>query len=391
MNQPKKLLFLITKAELGGAQSHVADLVRGFSNRFAVHLAAGTPGPLLEAARAAGAQVHLLPRLLRSINPLADAASVRECLALVRRVQPDLIHAHSSKAGIVGRIAGRISRTPTVFTAHGWGFSPGAPQKRRILALHVERLMAPLAQKIICVSEFDRQLALRFRVGNERTLRTVRGGISADSPDENALKIESESEINGADADNQTPRFIMVARFSEQKDQATLLRALARTEAKLHLDLVGSGPNLGACQELSASLGVAPRVSFLGDRHDVARLLRRSDAFVLSTHYEGLPISILEAMRAALPVVATDVGGNSEEVAHRQSGILVPRGDVEALSSALRELATSREMRTRLGAAGRAKFEREFTVEQMINGVEAVYHEVWSTRQNLEKSKAGSQ
>jgi glycosyltransferase involved in cell wall biosynthesis len=308
--------------------------------------------------------VHLLPRLVRSINPLADFASVRECLALVRTLRPDLIHAHSSKAGIVGRLAGRITRTPTIFTAHGWGFSPGVPRKRQILALQVERLMAPLAQKIICVSEFDRQLALRHRVGNENVLRTVRGGIR----DEILAPRSSPNPI---------PRFIMVARFSEQKDQATLLKALSEVE-NLQLDLVGSGPLLAPCHELAISLGLEPRVAFLGDRNDVPQLLRAADAFVLSTHYEGLPISILEAMRAALPVVASDVGGNSEEIEHLRTGLLVPRGDVSALAAALRELAASPALRGQMGEAGRQKFLREFTVERMISGVEAIYDELWA-------------
>ncbi len=365
----KRLLFLITKAELGGAQTHVADLIRGFSRCYQIHLAVGTDGPLTGEARAVGAEVHFLPRLVRSINPFSDFASIRECVALVRRVQPDLLHLHSSKAGIVGRIVGRRTGVPSVFTAHGWGFSPGVPRKRQILALQVERAMAPLAAKIICVSEFDRLLALHARVGNPRQLRTVHGGIDLEAP---GAAFQTSAQVAG-----QPPRFVMVARFSEQKDQASLLRAWSHLDDEAHLDLIGTGPQLAKAQDLCRALHLQ-RVSFLGDRHDVAQLLQNAAGFVLATHYEGLPISILEAMRAALPVVATDVGGISEEVEHGQTGVLVPRGDVKSLADALRVLIRDPEWRQVLGKAGQRKFAAQFGVQNMLRGVEAVYQEVWA-------------
>lgn len=368
----RRLLFLITKAELGGAQSHVADLIRGFAPDYEVHLGIGSDGPLREEALAVGAQVHFLPRLVRSINPLSDAASVRECMELLRRVQPDLLHLHSSKAGMVGRLASRRTKTPTVFTAHGWGFSPGVPRKRQILTLQVERALAPLAQKIICVSEFDRGLALRARVGSAHQLRTVRGGIRLDAPELPSATPDVPTPVQSP------PRFIMVARFSEQKDQNSLLRALAHLDEEAHLDLIGTGPHLHRSRELCRALGLENRVSFLGDRHDVARLLQGAAGFVLATHYEGLPISILEAMRAGLPVIATDVGGISEEVEHGRTGLLVPRGDVKSLSDALRALIRDPQWRQTLGAAGKCKFLGEFGVQTMLHGVEAVYREVWT-------------
>ena len=380
MPQPKaqkRLLFLITKAELGGAQSHVADLIRGFASCYEIHLAVGSDGPLVQEARSLGVPVHFLPRLVRSINPFSDAASVRECVALVRRVQPDLLHLHSSKAGIVGRIAARRARVPAVFTAHGWGFSPGVPRKRQILALQIERMMAPLAAKIICVSEFDRQLALHARVGDPRLLRTVRGGISLEAPD---LALAPTSSVT-----LQPPRFIMVARFSEQKDQEILLRALARVDVETHLDLVGTGPRMDQARDLCRSLGLENRVAFLGDRHDVAQLLQRAAGFVLATHYEGLPISILEAMRAGLPVVATDVGGISEEVEHGRTGILVPRGEIKSLADALRALSQDPAWRESLGQAGKRKLGKEFGMQTMLSRVKPVDRELWGDAKNVEQ------
>jgi glycosyltransferase involved in cell wall biosynthesis len=368
----RRILHIITKSELGGAQSHVADLLAGFrSSDTKQFLATGAEGPLTEHARELGVQVHLLPRLQRSVNPLVDLAAVRECAHLLRRVRPHIVHAHSSKAGVVARLAGHRTGVPVVFTAHGWGFSPGTPLARRTLALAVEAAIAPLSARIICVSESDRQLALAHHVGTKRSLVTIRHGLAP-------------SDVRARPAD-QPPRLLMVARFNEQKDQSTLLRAVARLEQidknlVYTLDLVGSGPNLERVRSLAGELNVLHRVSFLGDRHDVPTLLGAAQLFVLSTHYEGLPISIIEALRAGLPVVATDVSGIKEEVAHNETGLLVPHRDEIALADALQKIIKDPQMRARMGKLGRQKFEAEFTRARMLLEIERLYAQVQSER-----------
>ncbi|MHC5717067.1 MAG: glycosyltransferase, partial [Nostoc sp.] len=158
------------------------------------------------------------------------------------------------------------------------------------------------------------------------------------------------------------------------------LQAICCLSTHVHLDLVGSGPSLESCKALAQSLGIAEQVSFLGDRTDVPDLLAQSQIFILSTHYEGLPISILEAMRAGLPVVATSVNGIPEEVEHGKTGLLVPRKDVQALANALQTLIQSPDLRQQMGEAGRQKFEQEFTVERMINETKAVYEKIFKQK-----------
>lgn len=360
----KRLLYLITRSDIGGAQTHVIDLVKGFCTDYEVHLATSSEGPLTEAVKNLSVSVHLLPSLTRSINLFNDFQALRDTQALIRKIQPNLIHAHSSKAGLIGRISGSLCKVPAVFTAHGWGFAPRTPVFRRIIALVSEKLSASLAEKLICVAESDCQLAMQYGVANRSKLVTVRYGIS-------------NSAVPLANPLIQPPRLIMVARFNEQKDQTTLIKALSRLKTNdIHLDFVGSGPSMESCRDLAESLEVADKISFLGDRRDVADLLARSQIFVLSTHYEGLPISILEAMRSGLPVVATSVSGIPEEVIHGETGLLVPPGDEQALASALETLIDSPELRQRMGEAGRQKFLQEFTIERMISQIESVYKQI---------------
>lgn len=363
------LLYIITKADLGGAQENVLALIQAFHQTYEVHLAIGNWGPLADRVYEMGIPIHLMPNLIRSINPLNDFYAIRECLQLLKKIQPDIIHTHSSKAGVIGRLAGYLSHIPTVFTAHGWGFTPGAPRIRRFIAFLAEKLLAQITHTLICVCEYDRQMALRLGVGTQRSLVTIRYGIpNVSTPIANPAQ--------------QPPRAIMVARFNEQKDQVTLLKAIAKlSDQTLHVDFVGSGPSLDSCKALAQSLGITNRVSFLGDRRDVAERLAQYQVFILSTHYEGLPISILEAMRAGLPIIATQVNGIPEEVAHEQTGLIVPRSNDQALASALDRLIHTPELRQKMGEAGRQKYLQEFTIEQMADEIERVYVQILKKKQ----------
>ena len=358
------LLYIITNTDLGGAQAHVLTLIKLFHTKYEVHLAVGALGPLTDDAKVMGIPVHLIPNLIRSINPFNDFQAIRECFTLLKTIQPDIIHAHSSKAGVIGRLAGYFGRVPTVFTAHGWGFTPGAPKIRRMIAFVTEKLLAHITNKIICVCEYDRQMALSLGVGDQKSLVTIRHGIPNVPAPTSAPS-------------QQPPRALMVARFNEQKDQATFLKAIAQLpDQTLHTDFVASGPTLESCKALAQSLGIANRVSFLGDRRDVPNLLAQAQIFVLSTHYEGLPISILEAMRAGLPVIATEVNGIPEQVLHGETGFLVPHRDSQALARALQSLIQSPALRERMGVLGKKFFLEDFTMEQMTAETEHVYAQI---------------
>jgi glycosyltransferase involved in cell wall biosynthesis len=364
LSTKKIILYIITKSDVGGAQESLYELIKSLNSEYYVHLATGTKGSLTENVSILAVTVHLIPNLVRDIQLFDDFIAVKQSISLIKKLNPDIIHTHSSKAGLVGRIAGWVCRVPTIFTAHGWGFTSGTPKIRGTIALLTEKVLTPFTEKLICVSEYDRHLAISLGITTQNSSVTIKNGVSN-------INIPIANPIY------QPPRLIMVARFNEQKDQTTLLKAIAQlSNPNIHLDLVGSGPSLEACKILAQSLGIAEQVSFLGDRTDVASLLAQSQIFILSTHYEGLPISILEAMRAGLPVIATNVNGIPEEVDHGQTGLLVPRQDVQALADALDTLIQSPETRQKMGEAGRQKFLQEFTVERMINETKAIYEQV---------------
>jgi glycosyltransferase involved in cell wall biosynthesis len=366
-----KIAYVVTRAEpIGGVQIHVRDLaVSLLAQGHAPTILAGGSGPFVEVLRAHGIPVVTLHHLTVPIHPISDMRALREIHAALKDIRPHLISLHSSKAGILGRIAARSLGIPALLTAHGWNFTPGISPVAAAGFRQIERWAGPLATRIITVSEFDRRLALEAGITTEGRVVTVHNGMPDIPPH---LRAEP---------DRTPARLVMVARFGSQKDHATLLRALAGLRHHpWELDLIGDGPLMGHMQTLANALGIDDRVRFLGQRLDVDQLLARAQVSLLVTNWEGFPRSILEAMRAGLPVVATSVAGIGEAVSNGETGYLVPRGDVERLRDRVERLLTDPMLRLRMGRGGRASYERNFTLEHFVTRTLAIYEEVLSDR-----------
>lgn len=365
------ILFVITRSDaIGGAHIHVRDMATALRNRGVdARVAVGGDGPYLAQLQQRDIPVIHLQHLVRPVRLASDMRACLELMDVLRRLKPTLVSAHSSKAGLLVRMACRWAGVPVVFTAHGWAFTDGVAKMTAWVYRRVERFVGMLADRIITVSEFDRRIALAAGVGGQQRLRVIHNGMPQ-------LPWSPVPKTVGA-----VLRLVMTARLDEQKDHHTLLLALAQLrDLPWQLDLIGEGPLMPSLKTMAAELEIAERVRFLGLRSDVGDLLREADIFVLISHWEGFPRSILEGMRAGLPVVATDVAGVSESVDESRTGYLVPRRDPSVLAARLRSLLADPQLRAAMGAAGRARFETEFTFERMFRRTLAVYDEVMESR-----------
>lgn len=338
---------MITLAEFGGAQTYVALLVPALTRELDVVVAAYGPGPLRGAVEAAGARFVPLRHVRRPLRPLRDLLGLVELVRLCRRERPDIVHANSSKAGILARVAAWLTRVPVrIFTVHGWAFSAYTGLASR-LYLAADRLVRPLTTVMICVAENERQAGLRARTCRADRTVVVHNAVDVAAAPRAALDAE-------------VPRIVSVGRLKYPKDFPTLLDALARLGDRKHTAMViGDGPDR---TELEAELERRPnpRLELAGERDGVPAILAASDVFVLSSRSEGLPVSVLEAMAAGLPVVASRVGGVPELVEDGVGGFLVEPGDAAALAEALERLVDDRELRRRLGAGARSRAEERF-------------------------------
>jgi glycosyltransferase involved in cell wall biosynthesis len=359
-----RIVYLITRADaVGGASIHVRDLARAFVERGEdVTVVMGGEGPVSEQLKAAGVPVRSLRYLGRPIHPLNDVRALGEVTGALAELKPDLVSTHTAKAGWIGRAAARRLGIPSVYTPHGWSIGPRVSRGAGALFAAAERVAARWSAAIICVCEQERRLALAKGIAPAGKLVVVHNGVRDIDP-------------GLAAHPGRTPvRFCSVARFAAPKDHHTLLSALAVLRSETwELDLVGDGPLLPEIRGRAEALGLGGRVRFHGYVADPAAALSGAHVFVLTSRSEAFPRSILEAMRAGLPVVASDVGGVGEAVTEGLTGLLTPAGDAAALAAALGRLLADPELRRNLGSAGRATYESRFRLERMVDRTDGIY------------------
>lgn len=364
-----RILYAITRGDdLGGAQTHVRDMARAMlQTGHTVRVITGSEGSFTEQLDALGIPRRVCRGLYRDIRMVSDVSALREMRCLITEFQPDIVTLHSSKAGLLGRLACRGTGAKCVFTAHGWAFSGGVPSFRRALFRRVERVVEKLAHRIICVSKYDVQLGLAAGM-SARRLVVVYNGIKTDD-----RVIGRYPRLNGP------CKVAMVARFDAQKDHATLLRAIAKIP-ELHATFIGDGPLLSSRKKLAAALGILNRTDFKGCQTNVQEQLGEADVFVLCSHWEGFPYTTMEAMKAGLPTLVSDVGGAGEAICDGVTGFLLPKGDEGRLYACLSLLAHQPWLRREMGNAAKEYFEQNFTFDRMFDQTLRVYEEVLAGR-----------
>ena len=359
-NRPR-VAYLITNSETGGAQAHVADLLGALRDRVEPMLLAGGDGPLFATARAVGADTIGLRQLDNALSPVRAIAALWQLVRALRSAKPDLIHAHSAKAGVLGRLAGWLLGIPVIYTVHGFAFKAAAPLRQRIVARAAEWLLAPFTAQMICVAHAERALAETLPIPAAR-IRVIHNGIASSDA--------------FATPDAPVKRIVMVARLAPPKRGDLLIRAFASAALPdCELVLAGEGPQLSSLQALADSLAPG-RVRFAGAVTDVPTLLASAQIFALASDHEGFPISILEAMRAGLPAIASDLPGIREQFEEGACGLLVANNDAQGWTSALTNLAKDATLRKKLGHKALMRWQQAFGIDSMADSTWQAYLQV---------------
>lgn len=365
--QSPSIVFIITRADdLGGAQVHVRDLAAALVEQGEqVLVLAGGDGVLFEELKARQVPCRKLEELIHPLQPFRDWRAFKEIRAVLQELKPALVTTHSNKAGLLGRLAARILNIPVIHTSHGFLFSGRKSTPAGRFYRLIEKIGALAASKVVAVSENEFEIACSLEVIPAHKMRVIHNGL----PDM--------GEEYRADPLLEPPGLVMVARFEKPKDHETLFKALSGLKNRAWtLRLVGEGSGLQPAKRLAEQLNVSDRVSFLGMRDDVPAILASAQVFVLSSKREGFPISILEAMRAGLPVVSSAVGGTAEAVEDNQTGLLFKPGEARELQTALARLLDEPFLRQQMGRAGRRRFLEKFTMDQMVEKTKALYSEL---------------
>lgn len=360
-----KILYVITRSTWGGAQAHLYELIKDrVSKKDDVFLLVGEDGELANRVRKINSvNVKIDKMLVRQLSPVKDLISIYKMRLYIKRINPDIVHLHSSKAGAIGRIAAVGLPCKVIFTAHGWAFTEGIGKVKRNIYIFIEKNLAKYTDKIICVSEYDYKLAEKEKV--------IKKGINAKVIQNGVEEISDMSNTKG----NITPVITMTARFDTQKNQSLLLEALSKVEIPFVVNLIGDGPLRAKCEEIVKNSGMEEKVNFLGFQRDVTSFLKETDIFALISNYEGLPISIIEAMSCSLPIIASRVGGIPELIDNSINGFCV-ENETKKISQAFEMLLTDSDLRLKMGEESYKKYINGFGIETNLSNIETVYKEL---------------
>jgi glycosyltransferase involved in cell wall biosynthesis len=311
----------------------------------------------------------------RPINPF-DAVPFVHLTGLCLKHRFDLVATHTSKGGFIGRLAARLAGVPhIVHYAHGFSFNKDLSPRAHKFFVGLERLAARAGDFIICVNNENRLMAIRLGVEEPSRICTVHNGIDM-QPYETANGPRARRELGLGDSDLLVGA---IGRLAPQKGFIHLVRAmpaLAASVPSVRLAIVGEGPLQNELEKEAIQLGVRDRIHFVGFRRDVPDLLAAFDVFALPSLWEGLSISLIEALAAGKPIVATDIDGNREVIDHGQTGLMIPPAQPGALAEALRELLTNRPLSLTLGRNAQLSARKRFSYQRMVAENLAVYDRV---------------
>ncbi len=371
---PPRILQIIDSAKLGGGQHHVLTLVRSLDpDRYSPSVCSGPGGPLVEQLQISG-----IPHLACPMGKQPEPSTVGRLRKIITGGGFSLVHTHGGVAGLWGRLACiGLPGVKRVHTIHGIHYLNYDSILKKGLTILLERLLARLTDRIICVCHSDLEKALRAGVVSAGQARVILNGIEL-SPHQEQRPAGGglRREIS---LDDDTILIGTVGRLHIQKGQRHLLDAFARLGRRIpgtHLVLIGDGPEAVGLKRRHRGLNLGRHATFLGAREDVADLLPQLDLFVLPSLWEGLPLTLMEAMAAGLAVIATDVDGNSELVEDGFDGILVPSADPEALCGAMAVLCSDPARRKSFGSRARERAIRSFSHHRMVLETSAVYNEL---------------
>jgi glycosyltransferase involved in cell wall biosynthesis len=373
--QRLRVLTVITRLELGGAQRvalHTAATLD--RRRFEAGLAWG-PGDVLDAeARAVDELTTFeVDDLVRPVAPVRDLRALTGLRRAIRDFRPQVVHTHSSKAGVLGRLAARLERVPVVVhTVHGFGFTPLQSPVKRALFLRAEKLAARWTDHFVAVSHVNLDRGVELGLWTAEQASVIRAGVDLDRfrfADDGAAARRALAIPEGV------PVVTQIGNFKPQKAPLDFVRAAALVAAKLpeaRFVLVGEGPLRGDAEALATELGIADRTVFSGWWRDVPGLLAATMVSVLSSIHEGLPCSVVESLAAGVPVVATAVDGTPEVVRPGVNGELVDPGDPTSLADAILGILVDGDRRLAMSEAAADGLE-DFDRDRMVRQLEDLY------------------
>jgi glycosyltransferase involved in cell wall biosynthesis/ribosomal protein S18 acetylase RimI-like enzyme len=377
-----KALHIIGDSQYGGIIRIILGLGQiAKTSGWQVDVLATDPA-VQEALRRQSLGIVNLDVIRRDIRPFWDLAGLFRLRGFLRREGYVMVHTHTSKAGFVGRLAAWLAGVPIiVHTMHGFAIHEQSPAWARFLYSALERVASQWCHRIVSVSEFHRRWALDLSICSQVQIQAIPNGITPTPPSEHFERAGFRRQLGASEGDL---LILSAGRLAADKGLQYLLEAaaiLARGSGpSLRVVIAGDGPARASLERLARDFGVSDIVTFLGFREDIAELLAASDLVVLPSLREGLSISLLEAMAAGKPIIATSIGSQRELASQAEMALLVPPANSAALAGAIQRLASDPALIARLAAAARSLFEDRYTEDRMLKSYRQLYLRLLETK-----------
>ncbi len=376
-----KILYLITQGEYGGAQHYILDLMQNLHQNFSLQIAFGEKQKsekFVNLLKKYHINYHIIPELKRTINWHNDYQAYKKIRQLLKKEKPDILHLNSSKISILGSLANIGLKSKIVYTAHGWVFNERLSLQKKWFYILAERFTAIFKQKIICVSEFDRQSALNYHIAPDKKFLTIHNGI----PDFPLLSRDESRQEIGQRLDDFSiflaPDLVVgtIGYLYKNKGFDYLINAiklLVKQNISILLIIIGDGPEREELQDLIKQLKLDKNIYILGETKNASRLLRAFDIYICSSVKEGLSYTVIEAMTASLPIVATQVGGNAELIADKKEGLIIKPASSQKLADSIVYLQNNPELAQKYAQQAHKKALANFEIESMLQKTKYVY------------------
>ena len=386
-NRPLRILHIL-EATTGGTGRHLVELVSHLDReRFIPSVLCSTRRDRrfideIRNLREQGITVTEVD-MKRRIAPLSDFMALLHILKHIRSTRPDIVHTHSSKAGFLGRLAARLAGSPTaIYTPHGFPFQMEVGWGRRFLYKALEKVAARWTDIILCVSHSERDLALKMRLVAPNRLHVIPNGIA---PRAGAMEQNNQRTLRaelGLPIDDR-PLIGAIGRVTRQKGYEDFLRAAKLVIAicpNALFVIIGEGEQRPALEALVNRLGLNSALFMPGQRPHANKYYRAMDIFVMPSLWEALPYTLLDAMAAGVPTVATSVGGIPELISANATGLLVPPHDSVALADAIIRLIKDKPLRQHLGSEATKEVRETYTMDAMVKEIERIYTSLFVTQ-----------
>jgi glycosyltransferase involved in cell wall biosynthesis len=376
-----KVFHVITKLELGGAQKvTLMTLERLPRDRYDVALITHPDGLLVDwANRIPDLTLYWIPSLIREVQPVQDFMALVSLWKLFRRERPQVVHTHSSKAGILGRWAAWLAGVPNIFhTAHGFGFNDFQRPMVRNLYIWLEKVTGRISTKLVVVSYANADKGEKNGVFKRGDWILCRDAISVEQFMQSG---PSRGQLAKWGIDEGSGKVIvgMIACFKPQKSPVDFVDVAAevlKQTPRVHFVMAGDGELRPQVEARIRQHGIEGKITLLGwkTESEMPELYRNLDIVVLTSLWEGLPCVFSEAMAGELPIVATNVDGAREAIVHEENGYLHEPHDIRGMAQSVLKLVENQELRKRMGARGKSRV-MEFDIGTSVSNLETAYQE----------------